>query len=253
MKRIVSAFAGRVCAAALVLALGGVPALADGDETTGAYSGDLSALSDEELERRTEFLVERLDDGQLWAQIWQYGFTSGYSLGVVIGTYQAIDSRNDQDEDIANGAVTAGKAVIGVGRLLINPNPGRHGAEAVHAIQGDDRADRVARLREAESVLYDVEDRAESRWAWERHAMNLGINGVGAAIIAGLGGKSLAVENGVVGVVVGTVMAFSMPWRGVDDAEDYRQMLRGDNVPDDPEVSWNLYSTGTGLGLRVDF
>jgi hypothetical protein len=240
---------------ALILLAG--PAFADSHEEAGpaqgAYSGDLTGLSDEELERRTQFISERLDDGQLHSQIWQYGFTAGYGLGVVIGTYKAIDERNAKDHKLANGIVTAVKATFGVGRLLYSPNPGRNGSEAIQAIGGETREDRIARLHTAESELYDVERRAESRWAWQRHAGNLAINGAGAAIIAGLGGNSAALESGLVGVTVGTIMAFSMPWRGVDDAEDYRQMIRGDNLPDDPEVSWNLYSTGTGLGIHVDF
>jgi hypothetical protein len=224
-----------------------------GGSAQGAYSGDLAQLSDEELDQRTQFISERLDDGQLHSQIWQYGFTAGYSLGVVIGTYQAIDERNAKDHKLAAGIVTAVKASFGVARLLYAPNPGRNGSEAIQAIGGETREDRIARLYTAESELHDVEKRAESRWDWQRHAGNLAVNGAGAAVIAGLGGSSKAIESGVVGVVVGTIMTFSMPWRGVDDAEDYRQMIRGDKLPDDPEVSWNLYSTGTGLGIQLDF
>lgn len=247
-----------VATTALLLARLATPAAADSgggapDDWTGAYSGDLDALSDEELERRTAFISERLDEGKLHAQVWQYGFTSGYSIGIVWGTVQALTSTDDQDEDVANGAVTAGKAVIGTARLLFWSHPGRHGAEAVEAIDPGTREGRLARLRKAESVLRDVESRSASRWDWRRHAGNFALNGAGAAIIAGLGGKRLAVQNGVVGVVVGTLMTFSMPWRGVDDAEAYRRLIRGDVVPDDPEVSWNLYPTGAGVGLRVHF
>jgi hypothetical protein len=233
------------------------PAMADSHEDSGldqgAYSGDLTQLSDEELEQRTQFISERLDDGQLHSQVWQYGFTAGYSLGVVIGTYQAIDERNAKDHKMAAGIVTATKAAFGVARLLYAPNPGRNGSEAIQAIEGETREDWIARLHTAESELHDVERRAESRWDWKRHAGNLAVNGAGAAVIAGLGGSSKAIESGVVGVVVGTIMTFTMPWRGVDDAEDYRNMILDDNLPQDPEVSWNLYSTGTGLGVQVDF
>ena len=47
-------------------------------------------LSDSELDARLRFLEERLDDGETWAKLWQWGWAGGYSASVVYETARAI-------------------------------------------------------------------------------------------------------------------------------------------------------------------
>lgn len=249
----INATQGRRTAAILIsMALIGAYA-SSATAQTGAFSGDLSELSDEEVGLRYNFIKQRLDEGQLNSQIWQYGFTSGWGLGVVIGATQA--SLASDKITRASGIVTSVKAAGGVARLLLSPNPGRHGSEDLQTLPASSQEDRLRRLAEAEALLSDVEERARDRLNWKRHAGNVGINLAGAGVILGVGGFNDAWDDALisfgVGVVAGEVMAFTMPRRGVQDAEDYRGRFLG--RPYEPKVSWSVTPTTSGLSLHVAF
>jgi len=221
---------------------------------TGVFSGDLSKLSDEEVGLRYDFIKQRLDAGQRNSQIWQYGFTSGWGVGVVIGVTQA--SLATDEATLASGIVTSVKAAGGVARLLLRPNPGRHGSENLQALPATSQEDRLRRLAAAEALLGDVEERALDRLNWKRHAGNVGVNLAGAGVILAVGeadndSVSAALVSFGVGVIAGEVMSFTMPWRGVNDAKDYRgRFLAG---PREPKVSWSIAPMPNGLSLHVAF
>ena len=225
----------------------------EADSQSGALSGDLSELSDEEVGRRYDFIRQRLDEGQRRSQIWQYGFTSGWGLGVVIGATQA-SLATDKIARTA-GIVTSVKAAGGVARLIWSPNPGRHGAADIQMLPTTTPNQRLERLSAAEALLSDVEDRALDRLNWKRHASNVAINLLGGGIVLGVGGIDRAWDDALVsfgvGVVAGEAMSFTMPWRGVKDAADYRKrFLAG---PYEPEVSWRIAPMTNGLSLHVSF
>lgn len=217
----------------------------------GSISGDVSGLSDAEIEQRTRFIEERLDEGQLHSQVWQYGFTAGYGLGVVIGV-AGLAGYSNNDQRVTSG-VTAGKAVIGVGRLLWSPHPGRHGGEPIREVQGNTREDKLRRLAVAENLLDENAARARSRWAWQRHAANVGINLVGFGFEYGFAEEGSALINLGIGITVGTIMAFSMPWRAEDDLADYQQKFEG---VEQSRISWSIAPLateehqGVAFGLR---
>lgn len=217
----------------------------------GAISGPLASLDDAELDARFTFLTGRLDAGKRNAQIWQYGFTSGYSLGIVIGAVQAgLEDGNER----VSGIVTASKAVIGVGRLLWAPHPARFGADPVRDLPRDSHGERVRALSEAEALMAEITDRAESRWAWQRHAAIVGLNLAGGAFVWGFDDVEDAAVSAGVGILVGEIMAFTMPWRSLDDVADYRRRF---DLGGAPLVSWKLepllLDGAQGVVLRVDF
>ena len=221
---------------------------------SGALSGDLSRLSDQEIGQRYDFIKQRLDEGQLNSQIWQYGFTSGWGVGVVIGVTQA--SLASDKVTMTSGIVTSVKAAGGVARLLLSPNPGRHGSEDLQMLPAASSADRLRRLASAEALLSEVEDRAIDRTNWKRHAGNVAVNLVGASVILGVGGGSndsveSALVSAGVGIVAGEIMAFTMPSRGIKDVKDYRRNFSG--RPSEPEMSWRISPAGMGLALNVTF
>lgn len=239
-------------AATFVVATASRSALAENELSQGAISGNLARLNDDEIDARVAFIEERLDDGQLHAQIWQYGFTTGYGLGALYGTVGAsITNDNDQRVEFI---VTGAKAFIGVGRLLYSPHPARHGAEPVREVQGSGREDRLRRLAVAEDLLDENAERARSRWAWQRHVANIALNMAGFGVVWTLGEEGAAISSTALGIVVGEAMAFSMPWRAEDDLEDYRVRFEGAGRD---RVSWSLepmvLKSGSGLALRLSF
>jgi hypothetical protein len=240
--------------AAILTALivgGGLPVRADERGTaTGAITGDLTGLSDAEIDARVAFLVDRLEQGQRNARIWQYGFTTGWGLGIGLGTAQAIAT--DKSDTRVNGIVTAVKGAIGTTRLLLFPHPGRLGTDAVLAVPGDSRAARLERLALAEEQLDLTARYARRRTNWLPHLANVAINLAGGGVILGLGdAKDAAISTGV-GILAGEILVWTQPWRSLADLEAYRRDFTS-NGPHRPVVSWRIVPTLGGASLEVRF
>ena len=206
-------------------------------------SGNLSPLDDAEIDARIAFIEERLDEGEQHAKWWQRGFTGLYSAGIVIGTVNAVTESGD---DRTIGIVGAVKAVFGTTRMLLSPHPGRVGGNPVRAVQGDSREAREERLEVAETQLDLVADRARSRLSWKPHAANLGVNLVAGLVIGFVANTEDAVIDSTVGFVVGEIMAFSMPWRGTRDVQDYKERF---DMASQPTLSWHVEPI-TRLGIH---
>ena len=117
------------------LTIASIATEATADETEGGLTRNPSSLSDSELDARLRFLEERIDAGETYTKGWQYGWTGGYALGAGVGTGLAI--KTDRAKNRANHIVTASKAALGTTRMLLQPHPGRHGADAMRAVSGD--------------------------------------------------------------------------------------------------------------------
>lgn len=241
------ALAKSVCVVALMFWCISASA-ADPSGTTGITTSP-DALSDAELDQRIAWLKTTLDATAGYSKFWQYGWASGYTLGIGIGVAQAATtSKNDTR---VNSIVTASKAVIGTARMLWDPHPGRLGADPMRAISGDDRSAKLQRLAVGESQLTRVSERAQKRLRWERHVGSVALNLVGGAFVAGFGDWEDALISTAVGVVVGEVMIFSSPKAAASNLSDYQQKFAGITRPDEWQVS--LIPTGMGAAIRVDF
>jgi hypothetical protein len=216
----------------------------------GALSGDLSGLSDAEIDERVDFLTDRLQEGQRNAKIWQVGFTTGWSLGIVVGTVQAATT--SQSETRATAIVTATKASLGVARLLLFPHPGARGADPILAIDGSSRAANLARLEAGELQLSKTAKRAAQRKTWLPHLSNVGINLVGGGILLGVADTSDALISAGVGIFFGEVMLWTTPWRSLQDVEDYEHRF-DDGLPSKPQTTWRLAPRMNGAALEVTF
>jgi hypothetical protein len=232
-------------------------------------------LSDSELDARLAFLEERLDDGEMYSKIWQWGWTGGYSLGIVIGVTEAItccsnrkagpgntrdpitgqvfgfhSAKKKRNEQRVTHYVTAVKGVIGTTRMLLMRHPGRHGADAMRAIEGDSREAKLARLTKGEEVLQDVAKTAHRRWSWKAHAGNIGLNLAGAGFIFGFGRESDAWESLGIGIGVGTLQILSAPKRGIQDLDDYETRF---GMKTASRFNWTIVPTMGGAALKVTF
>ena len=232
------------------------------EERPGSLTRNPPGLSDSELDARLAFLEERLDDGETYAKVWQWGWTTGYSLGIVIGVTEAATCCSNKKSGPANSVkkkrneqrvthyVTAVKGAIGTTRMLFWRHPGRNGADSMRAIEGDSRETKLARLAEGESVLQSVAKRAEQRWDWRAHAGNIGLNAAGAGFIFGFGRESDAWESLGIGIGVGTIQILSAPKRGIQDLNDYETKF-GMKTAD--RFQWMIVPTMSGAALRVTF
>jgi len=229
---------------------------------SGPITRNPAGLSDAELDARLAFLEQRLDDGETYAKYWQWGWTGGYSLGIVYGVGESIaccsnkksgpanSVKKKRNEQRVNYIVTAAKAAIGTSRMLFWRHPGRNGADSMRAIEGDSREARLARLAEGESVLRAVAKRAEQRTDWRAHAGNIALNAAGAGFIFGFGRDSDAWESLGVGIGVGTLNILTAPKRGIQDLEDYETRF---GMKTAERLRWSIVPTLGGAALQLTF
>jgi len=86
-------------------------------------------LSDAEIQRRLTFIEERLDDQQFHAAFWEYGWLTIVGGGGIAAATQAALEEEGSTHQI-NNIAQAGKAMIGVTYLSLNPMPATCGAAA---------------------------------------------------------------------------------------------------------------------------
>ena len=210
-----------------------------------------TALGDEQIDQRLDFLAERLDAGRFHATLWQYGWLAVNAGGMVLASAQApFDDGNDQVFDI----IEASKGAIGVVYLLVQPMPGRDGTEGIRAMPDATHDDKVAQLVDAESLLYASAARAEQRKSWIIHIGNLVLNLTGGAILLALGDAGLAALSAGLDTTVGEIQIWTQPWQPTSDWRDYQRFVAsGQPVAAPPPTSWRIAPRSNGLALHVAF
>jgi hypothetical protein len=237
------------------------------DDGSSPKPGNLTrnppGLSDAELDARLGFLEERLDGGEQYAKIWQWGWTGFYGVGAVASIGAAVTccstrksghnnsvSGNTRHKGRTKHIVSAVKATIGTTRMLLTRHPGRNGADEMRAIEGDSREARLARLAKGEEVLQSVAKTAERRTHWKSHAGNIGLNLAGAAFTFGFGRTSDAWESLGVGIGVGTINILTAPKRGIQDLDDYETRF---GMKTASRFNWSVVPSAGGAALQVTF
>lgn len=215
----------------------------------GAVPARVSRLSDREVERRLDYLEERLDSGRDYAWYWWNGWTTFYALGVVIeGTRAGLA---DGGSARADNVVSAVKATGGVINLLRKPLAAKDGADGVRALPHSTSEDRRRQLVAAEDQLRANAEDADARYSWLRHGLNVGVNAAGAVIVwQGFDDRTRAWRSAGIGIAVGEAMIWSQPWWPAQELEDYNRRFDGDSGR---QISWHLIPTIGGAALQVNF
>lgn len=208
-------------------------------------------ISDEEIDRRLTFLTERLDERRLHAALWKYGWLTVDSAGGIASAARAgFDDGSRRVNDISQ----AGKAVIGVAYLLLNPMPGVDGADPVRAMPAASREDKLARLGRAEEILAREAERAHDRTSWLLHLGNVVVNAAASAAVLAYGNDGLALQSFLIGTGVGELQIWSQPWKGPADWEEYEQFVATGGVePPTPTAEWRIVPQGLGVGVAARF
>ena len=215
-------------------------------------SGELSTLSDAELETRVDFLRSRFEAGERYARLWQRSFTGAWAAGAVLGSVQA--GLTSKSRNRVSPIVTASKAVIGTTRLLLDPHPARLGSRPLDVSAKDPRGKLEAMVLAGEEHLLEIEHKAQGRRNWIAHAANVGLNALGGGLIIGLGKPTDAIQSVGVGVVFGELMLWSAPKRGEQDLRDYRSVVRnGALTPKSPDPRVSFAPTTNGVFLQIQF
>jgi MFS family permease len=209
-----------------------------------------AALSDEEVERRTAFIEERLDRHRGHARIWHWSWTA-VNAGAAVGLSIA-GGLSDETSDRVSYFSQAALAAVGVADLyLLRPLPARDGADAIRALPAETSAERRLRLARAEELLEQSAARPGGPTDWWPHILNLVVNAGAGIGVWQAGNGTDGLITGISGAFLGEVYLLGQPsgWR--EDLEAYRRFTASAAAP--PPGSWSLVATRGGLAVRYRF
>jgi hypothetical protein len=197
---------------------------------------------------RLEWLVDRLESRELYADLWWRGWFGFYALGTVVQSARAGDE--DDDGEQADLVVSAVKALGGVTRLYFSRPTARLGADPVLAAPVTDEAVCRRAVDQAEGLLRKAADESDRRWRWTPHLTNVGVNLAGALIVTQGWDEDDGWESMAIGIVVGEAMLWSHPWAGRDDLAEYESRFA---AAAEPGPTWALAPFGRGLQVQLRF
>jgi hypothetical protein len=213
---------------------------------------DVSSLDDATIDRRVDFITERLDASQVHAAAWEYGWLAVNGGGMVVSS--AFAATDDDSHDRAYDIIEAVKAAIGTVYQIALPMPGTEGGAPIVAMPSETHAEKIERLRAAESVLSDAAARARQRTSWPLHLGNVAINLVGGAILLGLDEPGLAARSFAIDTLGGEAQIWTQPWEPETDWEEYQHFVAtGDTVPPAREVQWHIVPRVGGAAVQASF
>lgn len=209
-----------------------------------------NGLSDEEIDRRLAFLVERLDDSKTHGQAWHYGWTAAM-LSSVIGNSVRFKT-NDKESDHYQAGVEMGRATLGLfDQLWFRPLETRYGADHIRVMPHAVREQRLQQLRAAEAQLERNAMRAYERSNWLVHAGTFLVNAIGAGIVAfGDDWESAAVMFGT-GILGGELRIWTAPRQPSADWDDYKRFK--DTGIDEVQGGFYVLPTLNGFALHWTF
>jgi len=209
-------------------------------------------LNDDELEWRIGFIADRLEASRKHATVWHWSWTA---VGASALTWQIIEAEGDSDTDDRGRHITeASKAFISLVDLYwLRPMDARHGADELGNLPQATHSQKLARLRKAEDILERNAARADDRYTWQLHAVNVLLNFAGAgAIWATGGGDAEALTSAFAGIAAAELKFWTEPGQPLRDLDDYKKLTGGMTMSAAPS-EWRLVAIPGGLAVARTF
>jgi hypothetical protein len=204
-------------------------------------------LSGAAVQKRLDFITERLDRHRAHAAAWQYGWTTVF-LGNIGANAIALRDNPESEEQVDRG-VSIAKAGLGLYRTLARPHPGRFGAAPLAPNAAPPGTGPRERLARAEVLLAATARRAGQRYQKARHLGILGVNVLGGAIIWAFGNPRDALRSTVTGILGGELRLWSQPWQPAADYAEY-----GNRFSRPPaQATWRVLPTPRGARLQIRY
>ena len=213
-----------------------------------ALAQDKQSLNDEEIDARLRFLDSRLQELKKPSSSWQYGWTSFYAVSGVAQFYKAIDE-NDSDDEVKY-FVGAAKSAGALAMQLLKPLPVVAGMNAYEKMPSDAREQKLARLEKAESLLRHQAIRADSRYTLKPHILSVGVNLIGAAVIAAVGDSDDAFESAALGIAIGQANIWTQPSASKKYWDSYDQKFNGAYKK---ALDWRIIPGYKSIALQINF
>ena len=167
----------------------------------------MSPLVTPEPRRVLQWLVDRADSRELYADVWWRGWFGFYSAGMVIQSTRA--GLEDHQGKRADLIVSAVKALGGATRLYFSRPVARLGSDPLRAEALPDEATCLERVAQGEALLRQAAHESERRWDWKAHFFNVAVNTAGALIVTQAFHEKAGWTSGGIGIAVGEAMLWS--------------------------------------------
>ena len=209
---------------------------------------DNQALNEEEIEARLRFLDSRLQELKKPSSYWQYGWSGFYGVSGGAQLYKAIDE-NDSDDEVKY-FVGAAKSAGALAMQLLKPLPVVEGINAYEQMPSDTREQKLARLEQAESLLRREAIRSDTRYTLRPHMLAVGVNLIGAAVIAAFGDSDDALESAALGIAISQANIWTQPSASRKHWDSYHQMFNG---ADKKALDWLIIPGHKSITLHINF
>jgi hypothetical protein len=178
-------------------------------------------IPDSLVMERIQCIRNILNQGKANANLWWYGWLTGYSAATAgQGVLYFLSDDTGTKQDMALGASTT---LLGaIGQLLMPLDPGSK-ADAFSDISESTPEDRLAKLSRAEELLEAIAIREKDGRSWKAHALSGAVN-LSSGLITWIGFKRsvwAGIGNFAINSVITEAQIWTQPTRTMKDYQSY--------------------------------
>ncbi|MDJ0766038.1 MAG: hypothetical protein QNJ97_23840 [Myxococcota bacterium] len=220
----------------------------------------IDAPSDQEVIQRIVFLENSFNDTQTVARLWAASWMAVFSGLTIYNVLGIANGSRKWDEDLTYFTVGAVKSGLAFGMMLIGPFPSADAGARFEKIPDATAAQRLSKLRKGERLLQQGSEKVLGDRTFFQHALKIGANLVGGAIIWGVEGRD-GWKHALVSTGVGTALAvgsiWTMPMKPVKSYRRYREKYLNNQmstIASPPrEIVFFVVPVGRGITAGVLF
>lgn len=199
----------------------------------------------QELER-IDFLQAGFEDATGGAKAWAVSWISVYSLLTIYGVYGMLSGSREWKVDLTDSLVTTVKSGLSVITLLAKPFTPSNAAVELSEMPEGTPEERQAKLDRAEALMSKGRKDILDQRTFLNHAVKIGVNLIGGAIIWGVEGKDgwkhASLSTGVgIALSLGTIWTAPTKTLKLHDAYNAQYGSTGEQTRLRPDLRPRIY------------
>lgn len=209
-------------------------------------------MSEDEISNRINFIQSRFDQGNLHAQLWQYGWLSGFSASIAARTY--IVTTEDESPARFDAAAGIFTSLSGVLSLILKPLPSSFAASKLNVMLETTAEQRRIKLQYAEQLLTASANEAKRRRGWAIQGvffLEQLLAGLAIAVIDDRPKDALKIAT--MGMLASEIFTFTMPTQSITDLEEYSNQSFRHKPLLMSKKRWLLMPHSLGVSMRYFF
>ncbi len=186
----------------------------------------IDVLSDEAVVERIDYLQQGFDDAELSGRLWAFAWVSVYAGLTGYNMFGIANGSREWDVDLTYFAVGAVKSGLALSLLLISPFYPAYSGTRYARIPDGNPDERKQKLKKGEELLAKGNKKVLGDRTFFKHALKIGVNLVGGAVIWGVEGKDgwkHALLSTGVGIALALGTIWTMPTKAVKQFDSYHE------------------------------